>query len=322
MAEAAGLAVRCGGNLGPPALDLLDSAASLYVLEISSFQLETVDAFTAHVAAILNMAPDHLDRYDGMAPYHRAKQRIYRGARTVVYNREDGLTSPLLAGSAARVSFGLSSPDLGQYGILQSAGEDVLACGVTRLMNTSELALKGRHNVANALAAMAIASAAGIDRAAQKQVLSTWAGLPHRCQFVATIDQVDFINDSKATNVAATVAGLQGFAGHGRSVLIAGGIAKETDFTALRDAVARYARAVVLIGESAPLLQHALTEAAPVHRAESMVDAVALARSLAQPGDSVLLAPACASFDMFDHYEHRGEVFSAAVRQLAGMEVH
>ena len=323
MAQAANINVRVGGNLGTPALELLDDDAALYVLELSSFQLETVAEFRADVACVLNLAPDHLDRYPSMQAYYRAKQRIYSHARAVVYNREDPMTAPLVPVGTDRVSFGLNMSDLGQFGVLPSSDGEWLAQGVTRLMPLASLALRGRHNAANALAAMAIATSAGIELEAQINVLKTWSGLAHRCQFVDRIDGVDFVNDSKATNVAAAVAGLNGFAGgQARTVLIAGGVAKEDDFSALRDALTRSGRALVLIGEAADLIESQIADCVAVQRAGSMQDAVHIARALAQPGDTVLLSPACASFDMFNNYEERGDTFIEAVASIAKAEVH
>ena len=322
MAQQAGLRVACGGNLGTPALELLAPEVALYVLELSSFQLETVIDFRADVAAILNIAPDHLDRYPDMGAYREAKLRVYRGARCAVFNRDDALTLPRAGDGERRLSFGEGSPQAGDYGLIGRGGAEWLACGDEALIAASELGLRGRHNVLNSLAALAIAGAAGIARAAQIAVLRSYRGLPHRCQFVARIGGVEFYDDSKGTNVAAAVAALRGFApeGGGRIVLIAGGVAKEHDFAPLADALAHTGRAVVLIGSSAALLAGALAGTVPLERAADMDEAVARARALAQPGDTVLLSPACASFDMFRNYEERGDAFARAVRALAGAE--
>ena len=322
MAQEAGLRVACGGNLGTPALDLLAPEVALYVLELSSFQLETVIDFRADVATVLNIAPDHLDRYPDMQAYRAAKLRIYRGADCAVFNRDDAMTLPGAQDTGRRVSFGEGSPLAGDYGLVTRDGLEWLACGSDPLIAARELGLRGRHNVLNSLAALALAAAAGIPRAAQLAVLRSYRGLPHRCQPVARIDGIDFYDDSKGTNVAAAVAALRGFAGEGggRIVLIAGGVAKESDFTLLAAELARAGRAAVLIGSSAELLAEALAGAVPLARAASMEEAVARARALAQPGDTVLLSPACASFDMFRNYEERGDVFTGAARALAGAE--
>jgi UDP-N-acetylmuramoylalanine--D-glutamate ligase len=321
MAERAGLRSACGGNLGTPALELLRDDAELDVLELSSFQLELVHAFRADVAAVLNLAPDHLDRYPDMAAYASAKQRIYAGARVAVFNREDRLTTPP-AGCARSVSFGLSVPEGEEYGLRGGAGDEHLAQGATPVMPARELGLRGRHNLLNGLAALAIADAAGIPREASLAVLRSYRGLPHRCQFVARAGGADWYDDSKGTNVAAVVAALDGLAPEapGRVVLIAGGIAKEPDFAPLAAALARCGRAAVLIGRDAPRIATALAGVVPLERADDMQDAVARAARLAAPGDVVLLSPACASFDMFRNYEHRGELFARAVHALPGAE--
>jgi len=274
------------------------------------------------VAAILNIAPDHLDRYPDMQAYRAAKLRIYRGARCVVFNRDDAMTVPGAQDGQRRLSFGAGSAQAGNYGLLVRDGVEWLACGTEALIAARELGLRGRHNVLNSLAALALAGAAGIARPAQLAVLRSYRGLPHRCQLVARTDSIDFYNDSKGTNVAAAVAALRGLAGEGggRIVLIAGGAAKESDFTLLAVELARAGRAAVLIGSSAGLLAEALAGTVPLARAVDMEDAVARARALAQPGDTVLLSPACASFDMFRNYEERGDEFTRAARALAGAE--
>jgi UDP-N-acetylmuramoylalanine--D-glutamate ligase len=260
MAHAAGLRCGCGGNLGTPALELLDPAAALYVLELSSFQLETVIDFAADVATILNFAPDHLDRYSDLDAYHRAKLRVYDGARHVVFNRDDPRTFVPARCTGTRSSFGLGSAQAPDYGLVALAGRPWLAQGGEPLLGVSELGLRGRHNVGNALAAVALADAAGIPRAAQLAVLREYRGLRHRCQHVRHFEGVDYFDDSKGTNVAAAVAALRGLAADcaGRIVLIAGGVAKENEFTALAAELERVGRAVVLIGEAAALMQHAL----------------------------------------------------------------
>ena len=206
MAQQAGLRVACGGNLGTPALDLLAPEVALYVLELSSFQLETVIDFRADVATILNIAPDHLDRYPDMQAYRAAKLRIYRGARCVVFNRDDAMTVPGAQDGERRLSFGAGRPQAGDYGLLVRDGVEWLACGTEALIAARELGLRGRHNVLNSLAALALAGAAGIARPAQLAVLRSYRGLPHRCQLVARTAGIDFYNDSKGTNVAAAVA--------------------------------------------------------------------------------------------------------------------
>ncbi|MDX9767215.1 MAG: UDP-N-acetylmuramoyl-L-alanine--D-glutamate ligase [Ectothiorhodospiraceae bacterium] len=316
MARHAGRHVAVGGNLGTPALDLLgDPATDLYVLELSSFQLETTHSLTAVAATVLNLSADHMDRYDTLDEYAAAKARIYRRAGTAVINRDDPAAAALAEGAAHVVSFGLDRPSAGQFGLIEDADGAWLARGETCLLRESDLRIAGRHNTANALAALALGEAAGLQMSAMLDALREFRGLPHRSEWVARIDEVDYFDDSKGTNVGATLAALAGMPAP--VVLIAGGLGKEQDFAPLAPVVAAKARAVVLIGRDAPLIERALSGCVPVVHAADMQDAVAHAAALAQAGDAVLLSPACASFDMFDGYAHRGEVFKAAVRERA-----
>lgn len=319
MARAAGRRAGVGGNLGTPALELLADDSELYVLELSSFQLERAQPLDAEVATVLNVSPDHMDRYADLQAYHRAKHRIFRGCRQVVVNRGDALSQPLLARGVALWSFGLDAPDRRAFGLRERGGERWLAFENEYLMPVSQLKIFGEHNIANVLAALALGHASGLPMAAMLEALRHFAGLPHRCQWVAERRGVRFYNDSKGTNVGATVAavaGLSAAAGGGRVVLIAGGVGKGADFAALAPALRQHGRAAVLIGEAADAIAQALGDAVPQVRAASMEEAVAQAGRLAAPGDCVLLSPACASFDMFDNYAHRGDVFVAAVRAL------
>ncbi len=317
MAAAAGLRVAVGGNLGTPALELLDDAVELYVLELSSFQLETVGRLNARVAAILNVSGDHLDRYDSIREYHAAKQRIYLGAQQMVINRQDLLTHPPLAVDSKPISFG-GPAEFGNFGILHEGERTWLAYQFEPLLPVEELKMSGAHNLDNALAALAIGHAAGLPMAAMLQVLREFSGLPHRCQKVTEIDGVEFFDDSKGTNVGATLAAIRGLAREpAKLVLIAGGQGKGGDFSRLAGVAEKHLRAAVLIGEDAPLLEKVLKPVVTTRRADTMDDAVAQARQLALPGDAVLLSPACASFDMFSGYRQRGEAFVAAVRGLS-----
>lgn len=320
MAQAAGVAVAAGGNLGTPALDLLDPAVALYVLELSSFQLERAAPLDAAVAAILNVTPDHMDRYADLLAYQQAKQRIYRGAARVVFNRQDMLTQPLLAEGVVATSFGLDRPDLRTFGVAVHDGERWLAWGHERLLPVAALRLAGEHNIANALAALAIGHAAGLPLPAMLATLERFDGLAHRCQKIAENDGVTWYDDSKGTNVGATIAAITGLSPvpHSRVVLIAGGVAKGADFAALGPVLRRCGRAAVLIGEAAPALRAALDGMVSVVAADDMAEAVELAAHHAKAGDAVLLSPACASFDMFRDYTHRGEVFADAVRRRWG----
>ncbi|QLF95000.1 UDP-N-acetylmuramoyl-L-alanine--D-glutamate ligase [Pseudomonas sp. ABC1] len=319
MAAQAGLKVAVGGNLGTPALDLLADDVQLYVLELSSFQLETTDRLGAEVATCLNVSEDHMDRYSGLPAYHLAKHRVFRGARQVLVNRDDALSRPLLVDDVKVWSFGLGRADFNGFGLLDVDGCKWLAFQFEPLLPVSELKIRGSHNQSNALAALALGHAVGLPFEAMLQTLRTFAGLPHRCQWVGEHAGVAYYDDSKATNVGAALAAIEGLGADidGKLVLIAGGDGKGADFSALREPVARHCRAVVLLGRDAGLLAETLDGALPLIRVESLDDAVAQAAAVALPGDSVLLSPACASLDMFKNFEERGRLFAAAVGGLS-----
>lgn len=315
MAQAAGRDVRVGGNLGTPVLELIQAREpELYVLELSSFQLETTHSLNAAAAVVLNVTPDHMDRYASLEEYAAAKQRVYRGDGVMVLNADDSVVRTMIEPSRRQVLFTLGEPGPHDFGLRQAAEGVWLARGSERLMPVSELRVAGLHNAANALAALALGDAVGLPMGAMLHALREFPGLPHRTQWVAERDGVRWYNDSKGTNVGATLAALQGMSG--KVVLIAGGDGKGADFTPLRQAAAEKARGVVLIGRDTPIIEAALDGVVPVVRAVDMDDAVAKARVLAKPGDSVLLSPACASFDMFNGYDHRGRVFVDAVQRL------
>lgn len=316
MLRTAGLDVRVGGNLGTPALELLrEQEPAYYVLELSSFQLETTASLRPIAATVLNLSADHLDRYASMSEYGAAKQRIYHGAHACVFNRDDALVRAMAEGVESGVWFGLEPPRSAlDYGLIREGQECWLSRGSERLLPESALRMRGRHNVANALAALALVEAAGVEDASLLQCLREFPGLAHRSQWVAEQDGVTWFNDSKGTNVGATLAAVAGMPGH--VVLIAGGDGKGADFSPLRPVMQDKGRAAVLIGRDAPRIEQALQGAVPVVRAVDMQQAVAEAARLAQPGDTVLLSPACASLDMYRNYEHRGDVFVAAVREL------
>jgi UDP-N-acetylmuramoylalanine--D-glutamate ligase len=316
MAKTAGIHVAVGGNLGTPALELLDDAVELYVMELSSFQLETVTKLNAKVATILNISADHLDRYENMRAYILAKLRVYFGAETIVVNRNDLLTHPPLAAGVKPIYFG-GRADFGGFGLIQRDGVEWLAKNLTPLMAASELKIRGRHNVDNALAALALGDAAAIPMDAMLATLKTFSGLRHRCEFVAEKNAVEFYNDSKGTNIGATLAAISGLARDPHQlIVILGGEGKGQDFTELTPALRAINSRVVLIGRDAPVIEQAISSATPTVHADSMVDAVNKAFALANAGDAVLLSPACASFDMFKNYEDRGEKFCSAVREL------
>lgn len=321
LLAAAGRKVRVGGNLGTPALDLLaePNDAEIYVLELSSFQLETTSSLRPAASVVLNVSEDHMDRYPDLAAYAEAKGRVYQGAAVAVVNRDDDWSLRLARASepARTVSFGLDAPAAGQWGMVDHESQLWLAHGDRLFVRERELTLRGRHNMANALAALALVEAVGVDLAAVLDALRRFAGLPHRSQFVGHFHALDWINDSKGTNVGATAAALAGQTAP--VVLIAGGLGKGQDFTVLRPLLAKKARGVVLIGQDAGLIAQAWAGAAPIVRAADMGEAVSMAAELGRPGDAVLLSPACASFDMFKGYDHRGEVFAAEVRRRFGV---
>ncbi|MCW3149877.1 UDP-N-acetylmuramoyl-L-alanine--D-glutamate ligase [Stutzerimonas stutzeri] len=319
MAAAAGRKVAVGGNLGTPALDLLDDDVELYVLELSSFQLETTDQLNAEVATCLNVSEDHMDRYSGLPAYHQAKHRIFRGARQVVINRDDRLSRPLIGEDVPVWSFGLGKPDFKGFGLFEERGEKYLAFQFEALMPVGELKIRGAHNQANALAALALGHAVGLPFDAMLQTLRSFAGLPHRCQWVGQHQGVAFYDDSKATNVGAALAAIDGLGADidGKLVLIAGGDGKGADFSALHAPVARFCRAVILLGRDADQLAVALDGAAPLLHVSSLNEAVQQATACAKTGDAVLLSPACASLDMFKNFEERGRLFAAAVEALS-----
>jgi UDP-N-acetylmuramoylalanine--D-glutamate ligase len=318
MARTAGLNVGVGGNLGTPALDLLADDRELYVLELSSFQLERAGELGLAVATVLNVSADHLDRHGSMPAYHAAKHRIFRGCQKVVVHRDDPLTIPLVGPGVEVISWRLGEPELNGFGLRDIGGEAWLAHGFDSLMKVGDLGLAGLHNLANALAALALGHAAGLDREPMLAALRDFHGLPHRCQRVAEIDGVRYVDDSKGTNVGATRAALAGLGGERDLVLLAGGQGKGADFAPLREPVSRHCKLVVLIGEDAGLIESSLRGCAPILRADSLPEAVSAAADAAERGDTVLLSPACASFDMFDSYVARGEAFSDAVRALPG----
>lgn len=322
MASNAGLNVGVGGNLGLPVLDMLrqHGEQQLYVLELSSFQLETTHSLQAAVAVVLNISEDHMDRYDSMQAYCDAKYRIFRGCRHAVVNRDDALTSPAVTNALSCTSFGLGVPPAGQLGVLVRDGEKCLAMGEVVLMPVREMKIRGDHNVANALACLALGHAAGLPMDVMLQTLRTFPGLRHRCELVSEKNGVAWYNDSKGTNVGATLAAINGLGAAiaGKLVLIAGGVGKGQDFTPLAAPLGQYARAVVLIGEDGPKIGAALGDRVQKLVAGTLVEAVERAAAAAAPGDAVLLSPACASFDMFKHYEDRGEQFVAAVHAVTG----
>jgi len=318
MAKAAGFHVGVGGNLGTPALELLERKHALYVLELSSFQLETTFSLKPSVATILNLSPDHLDRYSSMEAYVSAKAGIFSNAQKVILNRDDPLVIQMAEKNIFRLTFGLDSPSAKNYGLIQEDNVVWLAKGDQKLLASSELKLLGKHNIANALAALALAESVDLPMVSSLQALKDFRGLAHRCEWVRTYQGIPFMNDSKGTNIGATRASLQGLTESipGKWVLIAGGVAKNADFSVMKDILQRTCRALILIGEAAEELDSLFSALLPCIHAHTMEEAVLKALKATQSGDGVLLSPMCASLDMFKSFEERGEVFKAAVAQL------
>ena len=318
ICKQAGLNTIVAGNIGMPVLDTLQmTAPDVYVLELSSFQLEATHHLQVDAATVLNLSEDHMDRYTGMQEYAQAKARIYQHARMAIVNRDDP-SSAVLAGQLPQVSFGVNpAPGINDYGLNEMGW---LCAGNRHYIEADSLNIRGKHNIANALAAIALTQAIGVDKVSILHTVQSFTGLPHRVEWVATIDDVDFYDDSKGTNVGATCSAISGMLKHGQPqkvVLIAGGDGKGQDFNPLRAAIGQHARAVVLIGRDGPKIQQVLQNVQiPVVDAVDLTAAVHIAKTLAEAGDAVLLSPACASFDMFRNYEHRAQVFVEAVKAM------
>lgn len=316
MAQTAGKQVGVGGNLGIPALDLLEQTAELYVLELSSFQLERTCHLNAAAATVLNVTADHLDRHADIADYAEQKQRVFSGNGVMVINVDDPIVTAMRKEHRNTLTF--SGQQQVDFWIGKDRGNEYLMHGEKPLMPLSELPLEGRHNAANALAALALGFAVGLDELAMCKALKTFKGLSHRMQRVAKIAGVTWVNDSKATNIGACVAALQGY--DRKVVLIAGGDAKGADMNELMPSVKEKAKSVVLMGKDAGLIEQALDGCVPVFKAANIKEAVKIAAGIAQFGDSVLLSPACASLDQYKNYQDRGDKFAEAVLELAGQE--
>ena len=331
MAERAGLHVRVGGNLGEPALDRLSPAAAqtsasrgaqaaaaptrLYVLELSSFQLESTTSLDLKAAVVLNVTPDHLDRYDSVESYAQAKARIFARCETAVINLDDPLVVAMPRAGQKTLSFSLRASIGADYAVTTRDGDWWLTRRGEPLLAVSAMKIKGLHNAANALASLALGDALGLPMPAMLEELATFPGLPHRSQWVADVRGVTYINDSKGTNVGATIAAVSGM--QGPLIMIAGGDGKNQDFAELADVFRGKVRHTVLIGRDAAAIAKALAGVCTLETCVTLEDAVRAAAKAAQPGDTVLLSPACASLDMFRDYTHRGAVFTQAVKELA-----
>jgi len=323
MARAAGLDVGVGGNLdgaeSAPALDLLRAGPhELYVLELSSFQLETTARLGAKAACILNLSDDHMDRYASMQDYAAAKQRIFLGCEHAIVNRDEPASMPL-SDVPVRHDFSLGAPNGESWGVLLHDARPWLAKAGEPVLGVHEMKIAGRHNVANALAALAMGEAGGLPLPAMLEALRHFPGLPHRCQWVRELHGVNYYNDSKGTNVGASLVAIEslGELCSGKLLLIAGGIDKEADFAPMLPALARFVRLAVLIGRDAARIAEVIRQSVQVVFAVSMEAAVQVVAEQAQPGDTVLLSPACASLDMFTDFAHRGRVFTQCVEELA-----
>lgn len=320
MAKQAGLKVAVGGNLGTPVLDLLldSNDYDLWVLELSSFQLTFMHRLKLDAAAILNISPDHLDWHGSMQNYIDAKHQIFINAKHLVFNREDVATYPRTSGSHQE-SFGLSSPkQANEWGIISTHEGNSLSLGAESWISVQAVKLQGQHNWMNIMASMSLAKAVGVSKAAIIEVLKHFSGLAHRTQWAGVINGVTFIDDSKGTNLGATQAAIEGIGPtiSGQLILIAGGLGKGADFTPLREPLKQFVKKVILIGKDAEILAQAWEGTTDLVKAGSLKDAVHEASISASQGDVVLLSPACASFDMFKGYEHRGDEFVKYVREL------
>jgi len=329
MAERAGLRVRVGGNLGEPALDLLsasqasaargsrasDASTQLYVLELSSFQLESTTSLDLKAAVVLNVTPDHLDRYDSVESYAEAKARIFARCETAVINLDDPLVVAMPRPGQKTLSFSLRASIGADYAVATRDGEWWLTRRGEPLLAVSAMKIKGLHNAANALASLALGDALGLPMPVMLEELRTFPGLPHRSQWVADVRGVTYINDSKGTNVGATIAAVSGM--QGPLIMIAGGDGKNQDFAELANVFRGKVRHTVLIGRDAAAIAKALAGICTLETCATLEEAVRAAAKAAQTGDTVLLSPACASLDMFRDYTHRGAVFTQAVKELA-----
>ena len=324
MARRAGMRVGAGGNLGPPALSLLGRNCELYVLELSSFQLETTDSLRPAAATVLNVSPDHMDRYESLDDYVAAKRRVLAGGAVIVENLDDPLAACPGGGRRRTIGFSMGEHPRARWyvagtgdaaRIMRRGATDSEGVGVVPV---DAVPLPGLHNVANALAAFALGDAIGLDAGAMAAALEAYAGLPHRCETVAVRRGVRWINDSKGTNVGATVAAIEGLGARGPLVVIAGGLGKGADFSPLLAPAKRHVRCAVLIGRDALRLDAVLSGGTEVRHAPDLAAAVDAAARTARAGDSVLFSPACASFDMFESFEARGDAFRRLVLERIG----
>lgn len=318
MTRLAGLKTYVGGNIGIPALDLLsDSTPDLYVLELSSFQLETTYSLNAHASAVLNVSPDHMDRYSSFKDYVNAKKRIYSGQGLMVLNKDEEYIHSIIDSKRDTIYFSLGAPEGENFGLINHNNEVWLSQGNEKIINKNQLKIKGEHNISNALAAMALAGSVNVPTNIMADVLKNFTGLEHRCQLVREIDNVSWYNDSKATNVGACIASITGLCELGNIILIAGGDSKGADLSGLNPIVKKYIKRVFLFGIDANKLADVMGSDVDKEFVNNMNEAVKGASKIADPDDIVLLAPACSSLDMYKNYQQRGDAFISAIDALS-----
>jgi UDP-N-acetylmuramoylalanine--D-glutamate ligase len=318
MTRLAGLKTYVGGNIGIPALDLLsDSTPDLYVLELSSFQLETTYSLNAHASVVLNVSPDHMDRYSSLKDYVNTKKRIYSGQGLMVLNKDEEYIHSIIDSKRDIIYFSLGAPEGESFGLINHNNEVWLSQGNEKIINKNQLKIKGEHNISNALAAMALAGAVNVPTNIMADVLKNFTGLEHRCQLVREIDNVSWYNDSKATNVGACIASITGLCELGNIILIAGGDSKGADLSGLNPIVKKYIKRVFLFGIDANKLADVMGSDVDKEFVNNMNEAVKGASKIADSDDIVLLAPACSSLDMYKNYQQRGDAFISAIDALS-----
>ena len=318
MTRLAGLKTYVGGNIGIPALDLLsDSTPDLYVLELSSFQLETTYSLNAHASVVLNVSPDHMDRYSSLEDYANTKKRIYSGQGLMVLNKDEEYIHSIIDSKRDTIYFSLGAPEGENFGLINHNNEVWLSQGNEKIINKNQLKIKGEHNISNALAAMALAGAVNVPTNIMADVLKNFTGLEHRCQLVREIDNVSWYNDSKATNVGACIAAITGLCELGNIILIAGGDSKGADLSSLNPIVKKYIKRVFLFGIDANKLADVMGSDVDKEFVNNMNEAVKGASKIADSDDIVLLAPACSSLDMYKNYQQRGDAFISAIDALS-----
>ncbi|PHS25595.1 MAG: UDP-N-acetylmuramoyl-L-alanine--D-glutamate ligase [Methylophaga sp.] len=312
MAGEAGKNCKIGGNLGTPSLDLIsEPAPDFYIVELSSFQLETVSSLNAFVSTVLNISPDHMDRYNSTQDYQNTKAKIYSGDGVMVINVDDAFVNQLSRQQRNTITFGLDA----DFSVITKQGEQWLAEQGLPLIEVNKLKIIGKHNIDNALAALALGSAMALPMPAMLTALQQYSGLPHRCRLVGANNGVRWFNDSKATNVGACIAAIEGLANASDLILIAGGEAKDQDFSELTATLQQHVRAVILLGQDAQLMAASIPQQVELYFVTSLQQAVSKAKEIAKAGDNVLLSPACASFDMFSGYAERGDTFESLVKE-------